>query len=104
MGHDTNQAELGGLLNLHWAPPGYPADDPPPGGGLLFTLLSDSAGQQYVTITYQVQSMVQIRDLQKLAADNKPELQALPIPGCGNSTALDACSLQDFAKLVQSPP
>jgi len=104
VGHDTNQAELGGLLKLHWAPPGYTADDPPPGGGLLFTLLADSAGQQYVTITYQVQSMVQIRDLQKLDADNKPELQTLPIPGCGNSTAPTACSLQDFAKLVQSPP
>ena len=104
VGHDTNQAELGGLLDLHWSPPGYPADDPPPGSGLLFSLLADAAGQQYVTVTYQVQSMAQIRGLQILDAKNKPELQALPIPGCGNSTAATACTLQNFVRLVQSAP
>lgn len=101
VGHDTNQAELGGLLGLHWSLPGYPADDPPPGSGLLFSLLGNAAGQQYVTVTYQVQSMAQIRGLQKLDTGNKPELQAIPIPGCGNSPAATACTLQNFAALVQ---
>lgn len=96
VGHDTNQADLGGLLTLHWAPPGYPADDIPPGGGMIFSLLADKAGHQYVTVTYQVQSMEQIRNL----TPGKPEIVPLPIPGCGHSTVPTACSLGAFAKLI----
>ncbi|MEO6103193.1 MAG: histidine-type phosphatase, partial [Pseudoxanthomonas sp.] len=35
-GHDTNIADLGGFLDLHWQVPSYPRDDPPPGGALGF--------------------------------------------------------------------
>jgi 4-phytase/acid phosphatase len=100
VGHDTNIAQLGGLLKLHWSPGGYPADDPPPGGGILFSLLKDDAtGAQYVTASYQVQTMDQIRRLTPLTAANPPAMQALPIPGCGNSTAPTACTLPQFTRL-----
>ncbi|HTQ72279.1 MAG TPA: histidine-type phosphatase [Acidocella sp.] len=102
VGHDTNQADLGGLLDLHWAPSGYPADDIPPGGGIIFSLLADAAGHQYVTATYQVQSMAQIRDLTPLTKAHGPELQPLAIPGCGNSTKATACTLAAFTKLVDA--
>lgn len=101
VGHDTNQAELGGLLDLHWQAAGYPADDPPPDGGLLFTLWRDKAtGEHYVTVAYQAQSMAQIRYLQALSASNPPSLQPLPIPGCGDSTAVTACRLSALQKLL----
>lgn len=97
VGHDTNIAELGGMLNLHWWLGGYPADDPPPGGGILFRLWHDKAtGVRYVTAFYQVQTMDQIRNL--VAAP--PAMQALPIPGCGDSTAPEACPLAAFTKLI----
>jgi 4-phytase/acid phosphatase len=97
VGHDTNIADLGGMLELHWSLGGYPADDPPPGGGLVLLLSHDKAtGEKYVTISYQVQTMDEIRNL----AATAPALQPLPIPACGNSTAAEACSLAAFSKLV----
>ncbi len=103
VGHDTNIAELGGLLNLHWSLGGYPADDPPPGGALIFIRAHDTAtGQAYITAFYRVQSMAQIRNLTKLDAQTQPALEALPIPGCGDSTAPTACTLPAFTKLVDS--
>jgi 4-phytase/acid phosphatase len=100
VGHDTNIADLGGMLNIHWSLGGYPADDPPPGGGLLFLLSHDKAtGEKYVEISYQVQTMDQIRNL----AAAPPASQPLPIPGCGNSTAPTACTLAAFTKLIGAP-
>jgi 4-phytase/acid phosphatase len=95
VGHDTNIADLGGLLGLHWSLGGYPADDPPPGGGIIFSLLGGPGGTEYVTATYQVQTMEQIRNL----IAGAPAMQALPIPGCGDSTAPAACTLAAFEKL-----
>jgi 4-phytase/acid phosphatase len=98
VGHDDNQAKLGGLLGLHWSPAGYPADDVIPGGGIIFSLLADNAGHEYVTAKYQVQTMRQIRFL----IGGAPEFQALAIPGCGNSTAPTACTLDAFTKMVNA--
>ena len=98
--HDTNQAELGGLLGLHWHVGGYPADDPPPGGTIIFSLLRDASGAQFVTAAYQVQTMDQIRGLAPLSAANPPAMEALPIPGCGDSAQPSACRLTAFEKLV----
>jgi 4-phytase/acid phosphatase len=98
VGHDTNQAELAGLLNLHWSLGGYPADDPPPGGGMLFVLCHDRAtGAKYVTVTYQVQTIGQIRNLTPLNPLNPPALQTLALPGCSKTTG---CTLAAFSALV----
>jgi 4-phytase/acid phosphatase len=100
VGHDTNQAELAGLLGLHWSLGAYPPDDPPPGGGLLFVLSHDQAtGAKYVTVSYQAQTMDQIRNLVPLTSNNPPASQSLPIPGCGDSTAATACPLATFITL-----
>jgi 4-phytase/acid phosphatase len=99
VGHDTNIADLGGMLNLHWSLGGYPADDPPPGGGLLFMLAHDkTTGEKYVNVSYQVQTMDEIRNLSAAP----PALQPLPIPGCGNSTAPTACTLAAFSKITSA--
>lgn len=96
VGHDTNIANLGGFLDLHWSLPGYPDDDPPPGGALGFEVLADAAGKEYVRAFYRAQSMDQVRELQPLGADNKPAYVYLQIPGCA-----DPCALRDFAAMVR---
>jgi len=101
VGHDTNIAELGGLMNLHWSLGGYPADDPPPGGALVFIRAHDPAtGAIYITALYRVQTMDEIRNLTPLNAQTQPAIERLPIPGCGNSAASTACTLLAFSKLV----
>jgi 4-phytase/acid phosphatase len=104
VGHDTNQAELAGLLDLHWSLGGYPADDPPPDGGLLFVLSHDpSTGEKYVTLLYQAQTMAQIRDLTPLTPANPPAFERLPIPGCGNTISPKGCTLAMFKRLLGQP-
>ncbi|MFT4257876.1 MAG: histidine-type phosphatase [Pseudoxanthomonas sp.] len=96
VGHDTNIANLGGFLDLHWTVPGYPQDDPPPGGALGFEVLSDAAGTQYVRAFYRAQTMDQVRELQPLGEDNAPAYLYLDIPGCARE-----CRFEDFDKLVR---
>ena len=96
VGHDTNISDLGGLLDLHWTVPGYPRDNPPPGGALGFEVLSDAKGQQFVRAFYRSQTMPQVRELQVLDDSNPPALEYLPIPGCD-----EPCSLETFGKLVR---
>jgi 4-phytase/acid phosphatase len=101
VGHDTNQAQLAGLLGLHWSLGGYPPDDPPPGGGLLFVLAHDpKTGARAVTVTYQVQTIDQIRNLSPLNPKNPPALERLKMPGCGNVTG---CPLAVFSALIKVP-
>ena len=96
-GHDTNIADLGGMLDLHWQVPGYPRDDPPPGGALGFALFAAPNGERSVRAFYRSQTMDQVRELQPLGDGNAPYFEYLPIPGC------DApCRLADFEALVRS--
>lgn len=97
VGHDTNIADLGGFLDLHWTVPGYPRDDPPPGGALGFEVLSDAQGQQFVRAFYRSQTMPQVRELQALDASNPAALEYLPIPGCA-----EPCRLASFGELVRA--
>jgi 4-phytase / acid phosphatase len=97
VGHDTNIADLGGLLDLHWKVPSYPRDDPPPGGALGFEVLADATGRQFVRAFYRSQTMDQVRDLQPLSASNAPSYEYLPIPGCGS-----LCPMAQFEQKVSS--
>ena len=97
VGHDTNIADLGGFLDLHWKVPSYPRDDPPPGGALGFEVLSDASGKQFVRAFYRSQTMDQVRELQPLTAGNAPAYEYLLIPGCA-----ELCPLSEFERIVKS--
>ncbi|MET0655175.1 MAG: histidine-type phosphatase [Pseudoxanthomonas sp.] len=101
VGHDTNIADLGGLLDLHWKVPSYPRDDPPPGGALGFELLADPSGKQFVRAFYRSQTMDQVRGLQPLSSTNAPAYQYLPIPGCEEICPLAKFKAMVSARLVQ---
>ena len=97
VGHDTNIADLGGFLDLHWKVPSYPRDDPPPGGALGFEVLADAQGNRFVRAFYRSQTMDQVRELQPLTAGNAPAYEYLAIPGCA-----DLCPMVEFKERVNS--
>jgi 4-phytase/acid phosphatase len=99
-GHDTNLADLGGLLDLHWHAATYPADDIPPGGALGFELVSDGQGGRFVRAFFRSQTMDQLRELQSLDPANPPYRAYLDIPGCGMAMQPASCTLTAFRKLV----
>ena len=99
-GHDTNLADLGGLLGLHWHAASYPADDIPPGGALGFELSRDKAGNQFVRAFFRSQTIDQLRNLQALGDNNPPFRDYLDIPGCGSAADPSSCSLAEFVSLV----
>lgn len=99
-GHDTNIADMGGFLRVHWHVPSYPADDVPPGGALGYELLRNPAGARFVRVFFRAQTMDQLRNQVPLTGGVTPARQYLAIPGCGNSVAATACSLPAFKRLV----
>lgn len=80
--HDTNIAHIGGALDLHWKAGDFPADDPSPGGALVFEQLRDAAGARYVQVRYVAQTLDQLRELRPLDAAHPPAEQTLKLPGC----------------------
>ena len=99
-GHDTNIADLGAFLRVHWQVPSYPADDVPPGSALGLELLKDGKGVRYVRAFYRAQTMDQLREQRALTGTEHPFRQYLPIPGCGDSARATACTLSQFLRFV----
>jgi 4-phytase/acid phosphatase len=93
VGHDTNVANLAGLLDLHWHVPGFAADDPTPGGALIFELLRDSARHQFVRVIYRSQTLEQMRHLGLEKAEREPL-------GLAKCEMRGICSLDAFARLI----
>ncbi|MCI4588926.1 histidine-type phosphatase [Sphingobium sp. BYY-5] len=96
-GHDTNVANLGGLLDIHWRVPGLAADDPAPGGAIVIERLRDTRGALYVRALYRSQTLEQMRSAASLAKD-APYAAVLPIPGCAALGKQGLCTLADFER------
>jgi hypothetical protein len=88
-GHDSNISDLSGLLGVSWTLAGYPPNDTPPGGALIFSLWQDADGRQIVKLRYAAQTLDQMRNLEA----GEPESQDLKIPGC------DPCTWDQFQKM-----
>lgn len=96
-GHDTQIANLAGLLGLHWRVPGIAADDPVPGGAILLERLSDAAGRHYVRAAYRAQSLEELR----AGTARSPYRRVIPIAGCTARGVAGLCTLDAFlAKLT----
>lgn len=99
-GHDTNIANLGGLLDLHWRVPGLAADDPSPGGAIVLERLADQQGKLYVRAVYRSQTLDQIRNLTPLGGAAKPYRSVMPIVGCSARGVRGLCPLAAFETLM----
>jgi len=69
VGHDTNLANIGGLLGLEWQLPGYPPNATPPGTALIFSLCRLPNDSQRIDVSLSAYS---------LAALHAPDPSALP--------------------------
>jgi len=99
IGHDTNQENIAGLLNLTWMIDGR-RDDTPPGGALIFELWrNNSSGEYSVRGYFTAQTLEQMRSSAPLSLSNPPERAPLFIPGC--SRADMSCALSSFSRILE---
>ena len=97
-GHDTNLANLSGMLGLSWKLAGYQPDDTPPGGALIFALWRDrGSGSYFLRLRYLAQSLDQMRSASPLSSSTPPESQDLSLPGC----PLAACPWETARQVLQ---
>ncbi len=101
-GHDTNIADLGGLLGLHWRAESYPADTVPPGSALGFELLSGASGKRYIRAFFRAQTMDQLRNLEPPGPASPLYRAYIDIPGCGRADDARSCDLATFARVVKA--
>ena len=94
-GHDTNLANLAGLLNLSWTLSDLPANDTPPAGALVFELYQDKAGKFSVKLRYVHATMAQMRKQSELSLAEPPEWSLVKLPGCANP-----CSFPVFQAIM----
>ena len=80
VGHDTNLAHLGGLLDADWHDPAHP-DDYPPGGALVFDLWQTDGGDE-VTVSTAMPTLGALRrgDLSAPDALVTKRLRLAPCP------------------------
>ncbi len=98
VGHDTNLANIGGMLGLHWTLPSYLPDETPPAGALHFELLRERpTGAYAVRVGYIAQTLDQMRQGTRLDRAHPPEQATVAIAGCGAS---ETCAWTTFEALA----
>lgn len=102
LGHDSNIADVGGMLDIHWTSSSYPTDDVAPDDAVGFELLRDAAGHAFARLFYQGQSMYQLRHLTPLDAANPPDYQYIRLPGCRNARWDGTCPLTNFVRAIRA--
>jgi 4-phytase/acid phosphatase len=100
-GHDTNIAHIAGLLNVSWLIPGYPRDDTPPGGSLVFRLWRDTGLNAFsVEVLYIAQTPDQLRGASPLSLTSPPGIAGVFLPGCRPGGARLDCTWDAFRRIL----
>lgn len=84
VGHDSNIANIGGLLDLDWWVPGTPMNPVLPGGALVLELWrrGGEKGGFFVRASYVAQTLEQMREATPLSRETPPARSPIFIPGC----------------------
>ncbi|WP_395397532.1 histidine-type phosphatase [Novosphingobium sp. BL-8A] len=101
-GHDTNVANLGGLLSVHWQIPGFATDDPAPGGAIVIESLHDRAGRNFIRLSYRAQTLAGIR-AGGMHAANEVRRVSLTAEGCSVPGHPGFCTPEQFKRLLAMP-
>jgi 4-phytase/acid phosphatase len=103
VGHETNIANLAGLLDLNWHIPSFPANEPSPGGALAFELFREVAtGGRYVRLAYYAQTLDEMRNRQRLDYRDPPGMVSVDLPACAGQAHEKACPLQRFVEIART--
>jgi 4-phytase/acid phosphatase len=94
VGHDTQLSELAGLLHLSWLIRGYPLDETPPGGALLFELYAPPGAPPFVRTYFTAQTLDQMRS----GNGSSPARVPVYVPGCPGYD----CPMETFASIVNA--
>jgi len=98
VGHDNNIAALTALLGVSFQFPGYGRNDPPVGGMLRLERLRDPAtDRRYLRLSYQAQSLQQMRELKPLTSAAPPLLLSLALPAAACRPAVAGLCTLDAA-------
>jgi 4-phytase / acid phosphatase len=98
VGHDTNLANIGGMLRVDWQLKNYLLNETPPAGAMAFELLRHNA-KPFVRMSYYSQSLDQMRSATRLSPTQPPD-RAEIIPRCKNSQD-GACPWDEFRDWVR---
>lgn len=98
-GHDTNVANLGGLLDIHWQIPGFATDDPAPGGAIVIEGVHDRRGRNFVRVSYRAQALDAIRAGGAKAVEGVHTILVSPT-GCTVPGRPGLCTPEQFARLI----
>jgi 4-phytase/acid phosphatase len=102
-GHDSNLTWLGGLLHLDWLLQDQSFNATPPGSALVFEVRrSRATGASIVQVLFISQTLDQMRDLRTLTGAEQPSIAPIFVPGCSGPGPAYACSVQDFARVVDT--
>jgi 4-phytase / acid phosphatase len=100
VGHDTNLANIAGMLSLNWLLDGR-RDDTPPGGALVFELWQYPGVSSYkVRAFYTAQSLEQMRNVTTLTLDRPPATANVFVPGCSTGGDGFFCEWKSFQQTV----
>jgi 4-phytase/acid phosphatase len=98
VGHDTNIANISGILNLSWVIDGR-RDDTPPGGALIFELWGKRGTKAYsVSTFYSSQTLDQMRKSTVLSLANPPASVPVFVPGCEKTGV--SCDWKTFRQIL----
>ncbi len=98
IGHDTNLANVAGLLHLNWIADGR-RDGTPPGGALVFELWRNRAsGNDSVRVYFTTQTLEQMRQGSTLTASDPPQRVPVFLPGCSREDF--SCSWPAFEQTL----
>ena len=104
VGHDTNLANIGGMLKFNWQLGRYEQNETPPAGAMMFELLRNAAGKHFVRVSYVSQNLDQMRQStilrlpRRSGEDRKatPDLARIAIDKYCARTVDSACPFDEF--------
>lgn len=100
VGHDTNLANIAGMLNLNWLIDGR-RDDTPPGGALVFELWQNPGSSAYKVRTYYTsQTLEQMRNVTELTLKTPPAKANIFVPGCSTGRDGFFCDWSAFQQTL----
>jgi 4-phytase / acid phosphatase len=103
VGHDTNIANVAGMLGLSWLIEGYQRDDTPPAGALVFELWRSPLEGEYTVRTYYMsQTLEQMRKALPLTLNSPPAKAPVFVPGCSMADEGLPCAWKAFRNTLET--